>query len=386
MHTRSSQISAALVLFASLAADGALPPVVYADDQDENVLESFKVEGNGDFLLIPVTIGGREQKFVLDTGTSVTAVDVGLKELGEPAEQTIVLFNGKRAEQLEVREATVGKTKMKLPSRLVCLDLAEFRRSSGHDIRGLLGMDFLSRHVIQLDFDGSRVSLLKKNTAHGEEIPIVLFYNYVPIVEATIAGAGDSLFVIDTGLSGFDGVLATETFDTVAKEGKFTGRTSGSTLTISGSAKVRVGTVSALQFGDIASRGLVFAEAEGKFNALGLGYLHRFTVTLDFPNRQLILAKGKQFDREDQDGLDIGAVIVSSANQRVVSEIEETGIGYKCGLRTGDRILEIDGRSTNALTVFQVQRLLRCARAGARLIVSHSSGAKKRSIVVRASP
>ena len=145
---------AVLTFFIMLAAVGELPRAVDADDHDDNVIESFEVGVNGDNLLLPVTIGGHVYQFLLDTGCSRTVFDTSLKNELIPTgnfghrKGAVV----QRLELFECRGATVGKTKLPLAERAVCLDLSEIKRFTRDDVRGVLGMDFLRTYIVQIDY------------------------------------------------------------------------------------------------------------------------------------------------------------------------------------------------------------------------------------------
>ena len=43
--------------------------------EDTNVIARFKIAKNGDGILVPVNVDGKEYMFLLDTGTTLTAFD-----------------------------------------------------------------------------------------------------------------------------------------------------------------------------------------------------------------------------------------------------------------------------------------------------------------------
>ena len=358
-------------------------PWLLADDR-ANIIEAFDVERNGDFLLIPVTIDGRQYQFGLDTGCSVTAFDTSLKPLLTPLGETIPLDETGSVDLFECRRGSIGKSKLPLAKWAVCLDLAPFRERSGFDIRGVLGMDFLVHHILEIDFDNGRVTFIRNSdSAQGEIVPIASFSKGVPVVKGAIPGDEATLFLIDTGLCGFDdGKLTELAFGNLARSRHLTiSDEPHKSLSVTGVRTYREGTLSDLRVATLRNSGLTFGESKGKWNVLGLGYLSRFKVTFDFAKRRLHLVQGKQFNRRSVPRLRIGFTIIDVDGQRVITDVEEQGLGHKCGVRDADRIIEINGQSAAEMSFFQLQGLLRC---GGELKLSSPNSTNVR--VIRLSP
>ncbi len=88
---------------------------VAAAAEDDNVVESFEVEGNGDLLLVPVTVGGLVHQFVVDTGCSTTIFHTSLKSaLGPTGSKTTLAQSRKRVDLFECPDGVVGKSQMPL--------------------------------------------------------------------------------------------------------------------------------------------------------------------------------------------------------------------------------------------------------------------------------
>src|SRR5262249_49161708 len=87
------------------------------------------------------------------------------------------------------------------PARYI--DLEGIRQVSGWDVYGLLGMDFLRKHVVQFDFDRGKVSFLK-SAPTSERFPLGITFGEggVPSIDVRIAFLGSRKFVVDTGKFG----------------------------------------------------------------------------------------------------------------------------------------------------------------------------------------
>jgi len=122
---------------------------------------------DGSMLRVPVRIFNQTLYFVLDTGTSVSALDKSFRgKLGPPTSEiadSVSVALGKKLILYKCPDFSVGDTRGDL-QRIACLDLSMFKRVSGERCDGILGMDFLGSHVISLDFDAFVIGI-------GDQVP-----------------------------------------------------------------------------------------------------------------------------------------------------------------------------------------------------------------------
>jgi hypothetical protein len=194
----------------------------------------------------------------------------------------------------------------------VCLDLEPFRKYSGHNIRGFLGMTFLNDKVVRIDFDNGKLALMRSHPGQQDNsFAISYAEGHIPMMTVDIGHGRTVSFELDTGMHTNDwGVVEKTLFAALVEcgEATLTGSKVGS-VTIEGEQWQRLATVKqcrlgAFQHGDLAFR-------EGEENRLGLAYLARFRVTFDFPNDRIYLVKGTGFDRPREENR-LGAPRVSS--------------------------------------------------------------------------
>lgn len=119
----------------------------------------------GAALLVPVYVNGAgPHRFVLDTGATVTCIDVALAErLSLPAERDRVgvgMGIGQEAGALQLvafDSLRVGDATAEGLSGCA-LDLEQFR-AMGIEVEGLLGLNFLREFRVTLDFRAERLTL-----------------------------------------------------------------------------------------------------------------------------------------------------------------------------------------------------------------------------------
>jgi C-terminal processing protease CtpA/Prc len=86
--------------------------------------------------------------------------------------------------------------------------------------------------------------------------------------------------------------------------------------------------------------------------------------------RTAFFAKGSHFDRHiDRNPLRDGLTLGKVAETVTVTDVDRMGRGYLAGIRKGDQILEIGGRSLGGLSLLAVERMIYDPRADLRLLI-----------------
>jgi hypothetical protein len=336
-----------LRVICTIASALAIAEIVAAPLQaigDDNVIESFKISGNGDVLLIPVQIGTQRCKFILDTGAVTNVFDTSLEGVLETTKY-VTMRASKEYPLYRSPTASVGDSALPLEGLAVCQDLSQMRKLSGWDFRGIVGTQFLQKYVIQVDFDGGRLSFLRSAKDVGRErIRFVPDPYGRPSVNVGLAGAAATPFLVDTGNCEFtNGTLTSSTVDALVKADAISiAAKRAVALGPNGFETGRHGTVDYVLFAGHRHDQQPFNE--GNVNALGLGYLSRFLVTFDFPGGAMYVEKANGFNKsfpDDENGLQIairnGVVEISDA--------ATDGLGFRSGIRRGDQILKVNGES-----------------------------------------
>jgi hypothetical protein len=239
---------------------------------------------------------------------------------------------------------------LKLPtdSPVACVDLRGFREASGHEVFGIIGMNFLGRHVFRLDPDrGELVFLSSVENDPGTRLPISIEKN-TPQVEAVILGMGrPEQFLVDTGLSGYSsGTLTWTTCNVLSKAGRI--RTTAEAMTDSASGRnlERLMRVESMTIGTNRHKNLLFGE--GRSNVLGLNYWLRYIVTFDFPNKALYLKRGRRFDQPDL--LDFsGLHIYRAGGKTLVLSVEPGSPAASAGLSPHDVIVKVGSEDATGI-------------------------------------
>jgi hypothetical protein len=173
---------------------------------EPNALAEFKIAKGGDPILLPVRFKGKEHLFLLDTGTSHTAFDISFKQsLGKVKRRGRILTTGgpMRGELFDAPVAFLGPFNLKDSREVICGDLTILSLVDGKRISGIVGMNFLRKCAVQIDFDKGMLSFFQptrgKRPALGEELAI--YYDSLgwPRIVANMPDGIKVGFIIDTG-------------------------------------------------------------------------------------------------------------------------------------------------------------------------------------------
>jgi len=172
------------ILFATVHSEES------SDIHDTKVLAQFDIAQDAKAILLPVTFEEEEYLFELDTGASHTLFDTSLEDkLGKPRKNV----RGKTPSGLmklklyDAPEAFLGPFNLKDCRTVTVVDLKPVSSILGRKIHGIIGMNFLKKYIVRIDFDKAVVSFLestndslfsflkKQKNEHpdwGEKIPI----------------------------------------------------------------------------------------------------------------------------------------------------------------------------------------------------------------------
>ena len=223
-----------------------------------------KEAGRGGHLIVMLKFNGEELPFLVDSGAPVTTLDKSLEgELGKGrGSATVQLASGGAKQQTKFYappELYLGETRLAL-GKFVCT--YDFRGR----MMGILGMDCLQHYCIQLDFEAGKVRFLDSGNLKIDELgrcfPLTIKNGYPLIVSAGLISQSTNPLIdlgcdidaaVDQGTNRLDGVYLPE-----------------------------------CQWNDQNYTDLIVASVQ-RANLIGMRFLARHLVTLDFPNRRVFL-------------------------------------------------------------------------------------------------
>lgn len=349
-----------LVLCVNVASAQEQPaqPNRRSSPQPQNVIAKFAVARQGDLLRIPVEIGGSEYEFLLDTGAMANVLDKSLAEKLGPLKRSRRSYPQGVPPLYQLPVAKLGGTDIAVTGDTALVDLAELRRMSGYDIQGLLGINFLQTFVLELDFDNGSVSFLeaapqrKAKPFHLSRDPHdrrMLLIDILP--DRSVP------FLVDTGMASPGvGELTSAVFDELLEANRLTLLgPEAKTLTLAGVVSNRKAQVDVFKLAGFEHRNL--RVSAGTLNGLGLRFLSRYKVTLDFVNDQAWFEPGQRFSAPAM--FDSSGMIFSRTDgQTIVERVHPDGPAFAAGIKAGDVLTHLNGHPLSEHTLFTIRQVL----------------------------
>ncbi len=254
----------------------------------------------------------RPLKFIFDTGASVSAIssqratELGLKAHG----QSHVNATGGKLQGSYTKGVSLGVQGAQISNQLIAS--FPFSTPPGFEFDGIIGSDFISQFVVEIDYLNKIMNLYNPRTyaysGKGEVIPLLLAAGRTPLVNTKIILKGrapiEARLEVDTGA---DGTFVINS--PLVKKQKLAEailKTSQSNINgAGGQQKLLYGPVKAVQLGHLVfdnppvglSQDTEGAGASEENDGLiGGEIFRRFKVILDYSHQRMILKPNKNFN------------------------------------------------------------------------------------------
>lgn len=311
--------------------------------------------------------------FILDTGASITVLNTDVaRSLGLDLKGKI---EGRGAGEGSVEVNLIPDVSVTLPGveldgqTVAALPLGDIEARMGRAVDGILGYDFISRFVVEIDYFDHSLTLHDRHTfdyqGDGAVAPVVLAGS-TPEVEAAITAPGGEPitgeFLVDTGASG--SVICTKPFaaanhlsSAFSKTFEYIGG-----FGVGGESSSTIARLASLTIGGLTFKAPACALSHDEGGALadphiagliGGMVLSRCTVFFDYDRKRMILEPNADFDKPFE--LDWSGLILKTGGRgdfhtiTVVRTIPGSP-AEAAGIQEGDVITAADGVTADALT------------------------------------
>jgi hypothetical protein len=261
--------------------------------------------GRGGLLIIHVKLGtGEEWPMAVDTGAPITLLDNSLAgRLGRRVgEISIFSFENRQTGMIYAAPALyLGEVRLAMGSNVFTADLSRLAAGMNPSCKGILGMDCLSHYCLQMDFASREMRFLDAKRLDvgmlGKRYPLQRSAEYtragIPMIQhAGLLGGAVTNVVIDTGNTG-DGMGAGRQIRHHAA-GSYSGGLIKRTkhfLAVEGWVNRGVALPGGVWDGDSYTGLAVARGPREQPDWIGLRFLARHLVTLDFPDDALYLKR-----------------------------------------------------------------------------------------------
>ncbi|NOT34291.1 MAG: PDZ domain-containing protein [Candidatus Eisenbacteria bacterium] len=343
--------------------------------------------------------GGPLEDFLLDTGAGVTVIDSayaasrGLRSEGHIGVGGAGASGGGAFAQLDslfvpgegATSVRVGGQKVVILAVNPHLEPFFWRRCAG-----VLGYDFISRFVLEVDYDARRLVLHDpkhyQHTGAGEALTLELASN-IPVVEGAIDSLYRGKFRLDVG-SGSTVDLHTpfvNAHDLRQRAGRSVEVLGGGFGGTFSSTATRMKRMTLGSYGwdapvvVLSSTDVGALASEDYAGNIGNRVLERFKVTFDYERRQVWLEPGARYRDRDRFSL-TGLQLAHGGDGLTVAQVLAGSVAEAAGLRVGDRILDLEGRPAASWSIEEYERVFEVANPGEKRKLVYERDGKKRSI------
>ena len=376
----------AVILFALLSCvmmrSQTVPDHTFFSDTKRTVVpfDLFKNQ-----IFVPMQVNGsRPLWFILDTGANTAAVDetlakrLGLMPEGEAATQGVGSH--------DVAMKFLKNVKFSLPGLdfvdevAITLDYRPNFAFQGRETEGIFSYDFLKRFVVTIDYAHRLLSVAEPGAAastvpkDGEVFPLT-FQHGLPYVEAEITVPGNAsqktTFLVDIG-SGDTvdwpklGISKGKLLETVSGVGLGDNETRG----ITGLGTLRLGK---FEFDEIPIHCCGGNELGN--HLIGGDLLKRFTVTLDFPNKQMVLVPNGDLSKPF--AFDCSGLILREERDSKLFRIKTVIAGTPAaaaGLKATELIQRVNGVAAAQWSLENLEAALEELGRNFEMVVADASG------------
>ena len=343
-------------------------------------------------IFVPVTIQGRPSEMLLDTGANVTILDTQVaEELGlEVRDRKEARQPGGTVEFGRVRDVAfdLGSGVTVTAERLVTAPMSDFAPILGRRVAGLLGHDLIEQCVLEIDYGAARLVFHDRSHEHaggGDVLPLVIEDGEPGVrIEVELADGRrvEALPALDTGCTDFLSFVASfgESHPALTRDRtmlQFRG------FGFAGETDNQGVAVPALRIGPHEYRHLPVGYMQEPLfrdwsydGLLGAAFLRRFTVILDYGRSRLILEPGPEADAPYLFDL-AGLTLVAGGehfDEILVHQALLGGAAVQAGIRTGDRLVEVDGRPAEEIGLAALWEMFRADEGSEHALVVERDG------------
>ena len=380
-------LNTATIVIDSLWTNADIDPAVFSPPQTATAVDWRFLRAGGpaavgfEYSLRHVWLkasvnGAPPADFLLDTGASITVIDSayaaehGIRAEGKLQASGAGAAGGAALGHVDsLRVAGEGGEGVTISAQKVAVlalspHLEPFFWRS---VAGVLGYDFISRFVVEVDYDRGVMVLHDPRTFRysgaGQSIPLQLAGN-IPVAKARIDGQYEGEFRLDVGSGStvdLHGPFVKKhgLRDKIGTRYEVTGGGFGGTFssTVTRMKKMEIGTFSwdepVVLLSGATTGGLASEDYAGN---IGNHILERFKATFDYEHRVVYLEPGARFGQRDRFS-SAGFLLGKVAGRIRALQVLEGSPGARAGLRVNDEVIALDKKPLASYTVDQLSRL-----------------------------
>lgn len=298
-------------------------------------------------------------KFILDTGASVTILDDDI------ASQLNLILQDVEYESTGSSEVS-SKGKKTIEQQISITDQVVLRgvklsvRDLSHlgEMNGIIGFDLFRNFVSQINFDTKKITFYKKkgrpSTDGYEAVNFVESY-CTPEVDVTFSLENGETFsgkvFFDTGNAASPLIISSPYKAKQNLPSKFNSLITSESSGIHSKIQSEKGVIKSLRLGEyelgemtavLSNTEKGFLSWEGYMGLLGLEYISKFNVIINYHRGKIYLKPNNSFSNSFKFPLS-GIYLKEENNEIIINRVSQPSGAYKQGLRGGQKLVSING-------------------------------------------
>ncbi|WP_321492734.1 retroviral-like aspartic protease family protein [uncultured Desulfobacter sp.] len=323
----------------------------------------FTLKGHPMLIKAKLNNSPKEYTFWLDTGALNMIRDEVAKELSFPKGIEVEARGSggksKTVELIKLDKVIVGNMEV----RDSAAGVTDLTGLVPKNIAGILGSNFLKHFVVTINFQNQEITFsqnTKPIALRDNEIRIPfksdMQNGFAPIIECVVDGKIKAKGKIDTGAVGIASLpLAMMKKTNSFKEGAgitaYGSMTAGMFGSVDESLALRVNEV---QIGDMKLSNIPSVSNDAKTGEvlLGIKFLEKFLVTLNYPANEMILKPyGMPFETNIPS---YGIALTKKGGKTLISGIWKNSAAANMGIQPGDEVVKINSTEVSTLSLMEL--------------------------------
>jgi PDZ domain len=261
------------------------------------------------------------------------------------------------------------------------------------DAAGILGYDFISRFVLEIDYDQQTLTLYDPKTfkyaGKGTGVPITLAGS-IPVVQAKLDGQYEGQFRLDVGSGS-----ALDVHGPYAKKNNLRG-TLGKTVEVMGGGfggtfTSTAGRMKSMAIGPYSwkdplvtlsgaeSGGLASQDYAGN---IGNEVFERFICTFDYEHRMLYMEPGKRYGKTDRFSR-AGVQLARYGDAVKAMQVLPGSAAADAGIKEGDEVVTLDGKPILSRSQDEVSAMFENGAVGEKHTLEIKRDGKPRKVTIK---
>lgn len=274
----------------------AMAPICQAADPATDILAEFPIRRNAAVLMVPVQFQGRTLQFMLDTGCSLIIFDKAFEGQLGPYRKTMTLrttSDSTLARLHSAPEAMLGPLSLRTEDFVACCDLGFVEQRGLGRVDGVIGMSFLGRYALTLDFTLGKIQFRREaNCPADRAIPLRLDPSGVPLIQVALPGEVSRPYQLDTGFAS-EGTIKTgsSAFERLARHPRSHPAKNQQSVGLGGIHSERSCLLDGVKVAGFTLVDVPVVESKSGSQVIGMGIVRRLNWTLDFPRQRMVASR-----------------------------------------------------------------------------------------------